>query len=100
MICPSNRTRLPTDCDNAQLIEDPGDDSWCRYPVEELEFIELRRCLSANELRVQQHDLTAQVYGLSHRSLTESALALLRACYPDLYQERNFEKRWYSFIYR
>lgn len=90
----------PADWDHARVIEDPGDDSWRRYPVEELAFIELRRCLSANELRVQPHDGKVQVYGLGDRSLTEPARALLRACYPDLYQERNFEKRWYSFIYR
>ena len=88
------------DWDHARVIEDPGDASWRRYPVQELAFVELRRCLSANELRMQPHDRKAQVYGLGDRSLTESARALLRACYPDLYQERNFEKRWYSFIYR
>lgn len=90
----------PADWDHARVIEDPGDDSWRRYPVEELAFIELRRCLSANELRVQPRDGKVQVYGLGDRSLTEPARALLRACYPDLYQERNFEQRWYSFIYR
>ncbi len=90
----------PVDWDNARVIEDPGDASWRRYPVQELAFVELRRCLPANELRVQPHDRKAQVYGFGDRSLTESARALLRACYPDLYQERNFEKRWYSFIYR
>jgi hypothetical protein len=90
----------PAAWNNARVIEYPGDDSWRRYPIEELEFIELRRCLSANELRVQQHDRKTQVYGFGERSQTESARALLRACYPDLYQERNFEKRWYSFIYR
>lgn len=90
----------PADWDSARVIEDPGDASWRRYPVQELAFVELRRCLSANELRVQPHDRKAQVYGFGDRSLTESARALLRACYPDLYQERNFEKRWYSFIYR
>lgn len=90
----------PANWDNARLIEDPGDDSWRRYPVEELEFIELRRCLSANEVRVQQRGCNAQVYSLGDRSRTEAVRALLRAGYPDLYEERNFEKRWYSFIYR
>lgn len=90
----------PADWDNARLIEDPGDDSWRRYPVADLALLEMRRCLSANELRVQQRGHKAQVYGFGDRSLTESARALLRACYPDFYEERNFEKRWYSFIYR
>lgn len=90
----------PADWDNARVVEDPGDASWRRYPIAELAFVELRRCLSGNELRVQQHAHKAQVYGLAERSQTESARALLRSCYPELYRERNFEKRWYSFIYR
>ena len=90
----------PADWDNARVIEDPGDDSWRRYPIEELAFIELRRCWLANKLRVRQRGHKEQIYGFGDRSQTELARALLRACYPDLYEERNFEKRWYSFIYR
>lgn len=97
---PAEPYARPADWDNARIIEDPGDDSWRRYPVGMLEFIELRRCLSANEVRVQQRGSKEQVYGIGDRSQTESARALLRACYLDLYKERNFEKRWYSFIYR
>lgn len=89
----------PTDWDDAWIIEDPGDASWRRYAVEELHHIELRRCLSANEIRVQLRGHKEHVYGLAERSQTESARALLRACYPNIYAERNFEKRWYSFIY-
>lgn len=90
----------PAAWDHARLVEDPGDDSWLRSPVEELEFIELRRCLTANEVRVQQRGYKERIYSLGDRSQTEAARALLRACYPDLYEERNFERRWYSFIYR
>lgn len=94
------RYAQPVDCDGALLIEDPGDASWLRYPVEELEFIELRRCLTANEVRVRQRGSKERIYSLGARSQTEAARTLLRACYPDLYKERNFERRWYSFIYR
>ena len=90
----------PADWDAARVIEDPGDASWRRYPIEELAFIELRRCLTANELRLQQRGHKEQVYGLGDRSQTEAVRALLRALYPELHEERNFERRWYSFLYR
>jgi len=97
---PGDPYARPTDWDAARSIEDPGDASWRRYPVAELAFIELRRCLTANEIRMQQRGHKEQVYGLGDRSQTEAVHALLRAIYPDLYEERNFEPRWYSFIYR
>ena len=97
---PGNPYARPSEWDHARLIEDPGDASWRRYPVAELAFLEVRRCFFSNEVRLQRRGQREQIYGLGDRSQTDGVRALLRACYPDLYCEDNFERRWYSFLYR
>ena len=92
---PGDPYARPADWDAARVIEDPGTPPGDAIPSKNWPSSR-RRCLTANEPRLQQRG-HRNVH--TRRSLADRRCPVTRL-YPDLYEERNFERRWHSFIYR
>ena len=84
-----NKVWVKTDTGEA-ILTDFGDSSWRRYPLIDLEFIEVKKCHSANEIRIKLKNVKTHVYGIGDRNQTNECRRILRDIYSEIYKETNF----------
>ena len=72
------------------VLIDSGDPGWRRYLLNDLEFIEVKKCHSANEIIIKLKGLKIHIYGIGDRSQTNKYRTLFRNMYPEAYRETGF----------
>lgn len=87
---PSGAYKTHPENDDTSFLTDTGDNTWRRYSLLNIEYVMVKRVLTANEIIIKTYRDNPDIYRIGDRSYTDICRSAFENTYPNKYQETGF----------